>query len=290
MRLLLYLTLLMVSLTAYASDETSVEKSTMPKVAIVIDDMGYRQSDSLAFTLPTHVTFAILPHTAQSGRFSAQAYGEGRTVILHLPMETQQPRNLGAGALVDSMDRQMMVDTFNRALATVPHAQGVNNHMGSKLTQLILPMTILMQTLQDNNLFFMDSRTTRYSKAFRIAKQSGVPAVQRRVFLDHEINAEFIDAQFDRLIRLAHKYGHAIGIGHPHPLTVERLNLKLQHKYDVEFVSLSEMVAILHPSAAENRPVMFANQDANSDDEILRIEKPTASVTHKAAATLFSPF
>ncbi|MDM7861582.1 divergent polysaccharide deacetylase family protein [Alteromonas sp. ASW11-36] len=264
MRFLTLLTLLTVALTALADGDLD-HAAVLPKVAIVIDDMGYRQSDSHAFSLPTHVTFAILPHTLQSKKFSEQAYQEGRTVILHLPMETQRPRNLGEGALVDSMDRQMMVDTFNQALATVPHAQGVNNHMGSKLTQLTLPMTILMQTLQDQDLFFMDSRTTRYSKAFRIANQTGVPAVQRRVFLDHEITEAFIDEQFDRLIRLAHKYGHAIGIGHPHPLTVERLNARLQQHYNVEFVSLAKLVATLHPNAGLG--LRFAHSEQKTDTE-----------------------
>jgi polysaccharide deacetylase 2 family uncharacterized protein YibQ len=218
------------------------QNNTLPQVAIIIDDMGYRATDKRAFELPEHVTFAILPHTSQSSEFAYAAHQQGRTVMLHLPMETLQPRNLGPGALLDTMDTRFLTETFEQALASVPHASGVNNHMGSKLTQLTLPMTTLMQSLMEHELFFVDSRTTRYSKALKIAKRQGVPSTRRHVFLDHELTHDFIDQQFALLVRLAKKKGQAVGIGHPHPLTIERLQQHLSRTEDIEFVSVSALL------------------------------------------------
>ena len=219
----------------------------IPKVAIIMDDMGYRATDVDAFSLPAHITFAILPHTNQSTQFARRADAQGRTVMLHLPMETLQPRELGPGAVFSSMTASQLTQTLERALESVPTATGVNNHMGSKLTQLSFPMTTLMQALSERDLFFVDSRTTRFSKAAKIAKTVGVPALQRRVFLDHKIEEAFIDEQFARLIRLANKYGYAVGIAHPHPLTVKRLTYLLDGEHSVEFVSVSTLMASVQP-------------------------------------------
>ena len=211
------------------------------KVAIIIDDMGYRLTDQRAFELPQHITFAILPHTEQSKQFALAAHQQGRAVMLHLPMETLQPRNLGQGALMASMNADSIAYTLDQALLSVPHAMGVNNHMGSKLTQLTFPMTKLMEALSKRDLFFIDSRTTRYTKAFQIAEQTGVPALERQVFLDHELNEDFITKQFFRLIRLSKKYGQAIGIAHPHPLTVNILKSLIEQRKEVQFVSITEL-------------------------------------------------
>lgn len=211
------------------------------KVSIIIDDMGYRLSDQLAFELPHHIAFAILPHTEQSERFSLRAHQQGRTVMLHLPMETLQPRNLGPGALMANMNVDTITQTLVHALQSVPHAVGVNNHMGSKLTQLTFPMTTLMEALSERELFFIDSRTTRFTKAHKVALQTGVPVLERKVFLDHELTESFISEQFERLIQLSQKHGQAIGIAHPHPLTIKVLNALLERENRIEFVAVTEL-------------------------------------------------
>ncbi|WP_240615526.1 divergent polysaccharide deacetylase family protein [Alteromonas facilis] len=264
MRAFVYILILMsqaiVAQSVYAADE--------PKVALIIDDMGYRKSDEKAFELPRHVTLSILPHTAKSTQFSQKAQQQGRVVMLHLPMETLQPRTLGPGALLASMDSGFMLQTFESALESVPHAIGVNNHMGSKLTQLSLPMKTLMGALEKRGLFFIDSRTTRYSKAFNIANEYGVPALQRKVFLDHNINEHEINQQFDRLLRLAHKYGEAVGIGHPHPETLRVLKSRLAEQSDVDFVSVTDLLTQYSPrlAASEQQNGPVADEFSESKD------------------------
>jgi len=49
----------------------------------------------------------------------------------------------------------------------------------------------------------------------------------RDVFLDHEQTEEFVDQQFQLLIQTAKKKGTAIGIGHPHTVTVDYLEKHL---------------------------------------------------------------
>lgn len=212
------------------------------QVSLIIDDMGNDKGDAHAFSLPPGVTFAILPNKPLSTSFSRRAAAQHREVMLHMPMESLARQNQEQGVLISSMQPNEIVETLDAALASVPDAVGMNNHMGSRLTQLSRPMSVTMNYLSKRGLFFVDSRTTRYSKAIDFAQKSGVLNVKRSVFLDHVLQQKSIHKQFLRLIDLAKKRGYAVGIAHPHSQTLEYLshNLKLLEAHGVSLVKLSD--------------------------------------------------
>ncbi|BDX08379.1 hypothetical protein MACH26_39000 [Planctobacterium marinum] len=189
--------------------------------------MGNNHSDELAFELPTQVAFAILPHTPHSSKFAKVAAQEQRDVLVHMPMEALSGLSMGPGGISSDMSEVIIKQRLQEALRSVPQAIGFNNHMGSKLTQLTAPMQATMEYLNYQQLFFLDSRTTRYSKAENIAHQYGVPTMRRNVFLDHIQETQHIDYQFRRLIRKARKNGFAVGIAHPHKVTLQYLQVAL---------------------------------------------------------------
>lgn len=215
------------------------------EIALIIDDMGNAQRDADAFSLPREIAFSILPHKKLSTTFSRRAAAQQREVMLHIPMESLQPKPLGPGAITADMHPLMIEETLLAALASVPDAVGVNNHMGSRLTQLTLPMNSTMEFLNQHRLYFVDSRTTRYSKAQRIAREHGVNSTRRNVFLDHMAEPRHIDLQFRRLVRLARKYGQAVGIGHPYPETLAYLQQALE-TLDAEGIQLVAPSDIIH--------------------------------------------
>lgn len=223
-------------------------------IAIIIDDMGNTLRDSAAFALPTEVAFSILPLKALSSVYSEKAAQQQREVMLHMPMESLAGKQLGPGAITSDMQPGAITATLLSALNSVPNAIGLNNHMGSKLTQLTQPMTTTMIFLQQHDLFFVDSRTTRYTKAENIAIEHGVMATKRNVFLDHSVNIEKIDEQFERLIRLSKKQGFAIGIAHPHPQTVKYLKSALPtlRTRNIQLVTVSEIIQLQLIAKAEN--------------------------------------
>ena len=215
-------------------------------VALIIDDMGNTNEDISAFELPTQVAFSILPHKPLSRPFSARAKNENREVMIHIPMESLAGKKLGPGALTADMHPHLIQSTLQKALETVPHAIGMNNHMGSKLTQLTLPMKTTMGFLQQKQLFFVDSRTTRFSKAEKIAQTLGVPSIRRNVFLDHFAEPKHIDMQFKRLLKIARQHGRAVGIAHPYPQSVQYLkaNLPLLEKQGIRLVPLTHILQL----------------------------------------------
>jgi len=127
----------------------------------------------------------------------------------------------------------------------VPHAIGVNNHMGSLLTRYPGHMSWLMKSLKSHNKFYVDSVTSSHSVAGHVAKGLQLPYLRRDVFLDNVQIDSDIEFQFEELIRIAKRNGLAVAIGHPYPETIAVLskNLLLLDKYGVKLVSPKQMLA-----------------------------------------------
>lgn len=211
-----------------ASQSTQVAGVTEPaEIYLIIDDMGYRPTDDLAFSLPESVTFSILPHTPQGLQFAERAHAESRDVMLHLPMEATSHKALGPGAITSSMFQQEIRQTIDAALMSVPYAIGVNNHMGSELTASGEAMVNVMDVLKQTGLFFVDSRTTRFTVAQQVAREKHIPNARRHVFLDHEQSEDFMNSQWQRMLQLAKRHRKVIAIAHPHPQTIAFLQQKL---------------------------------------------------------------
>lgn len=223
----------------------SVPAVNAGKVAIVIDDIGYKRSDKKLLDLNAALTFAVLPHTPLGRKYAKLAAKNQRDVIIHLPMQARSNNELlGPGALLNDMSKQQYQNTLISALEDIPYAVGVNNHMGSLLTQMEQPMAWTMELLRQHNMFFLDSKTTRHSKIEVIASEWGVNSLHRNIFLDHEKDKDQIRKQFKRLINIARNYGTAIGIGHPYAETYEVLQEQLLELEEagIELVPLSSLL------------------------------------------------
>lgn len=201
--------------------QASAESVQQAAITIIIDDLGNNLEYGMrALDLPGPVTFAVLPHSPYSQTLAAAAHRKGKEVMLHMPMDNQHNRPIGPGGLTAHLDRT----TFNRhlidAIESIPHLQGINNHMGSRLTQNPARMAWLMNALKDRSLYFVDSRTSINSVAGLIAQRSHIPTLDRDVFLDHDPSPEAINFQFKRLLAKAREQGSAVAIGHPYPSTL----------------------------------------------------------------------
>lgn len=218
-----------------------------PRIAIVIDDLGINLHDGRrALRLPGPVATAVLPHQSHSRTLALESRSSGKEVLLHLPMPGGNGNDAGAGMIEPDMppgELRAMLD-FN--LETVPNVLGVNNHMGSELTQLPEPMRRVMHDLSRRKLFFLDSMTSPKSVAAREARAAGLPTLVRDVFLDNDRNPAAIEREFDRLLALARRRGTAIAIGHPYPETLAVLErrLPLLRTAGIELVPLSALLPL----------------------------------------------
>lgn len=235
---------------AYPAAAANPPAGATPKpsyVAIIIDDLGNSLNHGeRVIRLPAPIACAILPHTAFAARLAHAAVRTGKEVLLHLPMESLD-RNAaaGPGALEAAMPPREQAAMLDYDFSTVPHAVGVSNHMGSRLTQDERAMHELMQALRRRgNVFFVDSRTSPKSVALSAARRYGVPALVRDVFLDNDPSPDAINARLAELLIAARRYGAAIAIGHPHPNTLAALEqwLPTLDSEGVVVVTLAEML------------------------------------------------
>lgn len=199
-----------------------------PRIAIVIDDLGNNwQNDLAVIQLPAAVTCAILPHTRYTLPLAQLAFAAHHAVIVHLPMQALDGQYPGPGELTSEMNQQQFAATLTADLASVPFAEGVNNHMGSLLTEQPQAMAWLMQALQTYHYFFLDSRTTAHSVAMQQANQAGIATIGRDIFLDDQRDYGAIAQQLQALVKLAKTRGYAVAIGHPYPVTLAVLQAEL---------------------------------------------------------------
>lgn len=227
------------------------------RASIVIDDLGQDLEVAHALLdLPYPLTFSVLPRLPHSRETAQAAHRAGREVMLHLPMQPELASHivLGDGALTVGMTPKAATDVVRSDLDAVPYVQGVNNHMGSLATSDRALMIPVMKVLAERRLYFVDSRTTAETVALDAARQAGIPAFYRSVFLDNTETTDYSLGQLRELCRVAREQGVALAIGHPYRTTVAALRefLPQFERQDIQLVPASELVRL--PEVARLSP------------------------------------
>jgi|SRR3989338_5031671 len=222
------------------------------RIAIIVDDNGYNLRDCHYLKeIASPVTISILPNIKHSTEMAKCAHAYKKEVMLHLPMEPHEnldeyPKEY---ILNTEMPKGLIIDRLEESLKSVPYADGVNNHMGSKATENRRLMTILFAQLLAKNLFFVDSRVTSKTVGPRLARETGLSFAQRDVFLDNVNERGEIEAEFAELAKLAEKQGFAIGISHARKLSwqiIKEQTEKLK-KEGFEIVPVRTIVDQINP-------------------------------------------
>lgn len=202
--------------------------ATAPKahnIVLIIDDVGFdHQPLDAAMHIDPNLNFSVLPNAQHAHDFAEELHDAGFEVLCHLPMEpVDYPRQSpGKNAVMTTMTDAQIAETTREDIAAVPHAAGVNNHMGSRATSDPRVMRAVLTSLP-KGMFFIDSMTTSKSVAERLAREMRVPTAARQVFLDDVQQEDAVRKQLAQLTADAEQRGTAIGIGHMYPVTVRVL-------------------------------------------------------------------
>lgn len=215
------------------------------KLAIVIDDFGYRNNLISQFAAYPHpLTFAILPNHPYTGTAAQAAQNSGKEHILHFPMEAlgNAPEESSTVHIGDSQDKitQMLKD----GLRQIPGAVGVNNHQGSKVTSDADTIKKVMIAVKGQGISFLDSRTSGNSKAESTARSMGIPTASNQLFLDGEADVGYIKEKIRQAAEAAKRNGTFIVIGHDRPATLQALQEMepIFNEMGVEVVPLSQLL------------------------------------------------
>ncbi|MFL6518518.1 MAG: divergent polysaccharide deacetylase family protein, partial [Bacillus sp. (in: firmicutes)] len=187
------------------------------KAAIIIDDFGGGTGgvrDFLEGGIP--ITAAVMPFTENSTEHAEWAHKYHIEVMIHLSMEPKRGKRswLGPRPITNDLSAAEVRQIVEDAVKDVPHAVGINNHMGSLAVENEEIVRAIVEVAKERRLFIIDSATSPNTKFPKIAKELGVPILKRDVFLDDISSSSHVRQQMIRLAKVTEIKGTGIAIGH----------------------------------------------------------------------------
>lgn len=185
-------------------------------LCFVFDDAGHNLVQLEPFlNLPFPCTIAVLPGLPHSVECADEIRGAGKELILHQPMQAVNMNvNPGPNALLPDMTQEEIRAVVKKNLEEIGPVAGLNNHEGSLITADKESMEAVFDVIEENSIFFLDSRTNAQTTAPEIARERGIKIWERAVFLDNSQNKEEIEKAVRNGLEIASKKGYAIMIGH----------------------------------------------------------------------------
>lgn len=205
----------------YYDNKLYENKANPRTLAIVVDDFGSISGDLLDgfFELDPSICFAIFPDEANSVATMQRAKAQGRTTIIHVPMEPigYPSVNPGKNAILVQYNESQIEKMISRFIHQLPDCSGINNHMGSLATTDDDVMRAVMSTLKKHDKFFLDSRTSNVSVGYSIAQKAHLRSFRNDLFLDSpNISQSTLDAKLSQIIELSASKNNIIAITHCH--------------------------------------------------------------------------
>lgn len=217
------------------------DKSTKPKIVIMIDDVSTARQKRELLNLGYKVNLSILPPTKGHPN-SAKIAQDLPFYLIHFPMQaTAKFKGAEVGTLQITDSYEKIEKRVKQLRAWYPKALYTNNHTGSVFTQDYESMDKLFRALKKYNFIFVDSRTTAKSQAKIMAEKYNMPYIVRNTFMDNKKDFNYIQNQLKKAIKIAKKNGYAIAIGHPYTITMKVLRESKHLLKGLEPIYVSEL-------------------------------------------------
>ncbi len=213
---------------------------TMPKLAIIIDDVSFPWQTNMMKLIPYKVTPAFFPPTKGHPE-TVRLSHEFPFAMIHLPLEAKYYSRPEEDTLNTTDSYETIEKRIKRIKEWFPHITYYNNHTGGYFTGHYEAMDKLIKIMKDNHLIFVDSRTIGTSQAPAVARKYGMFLYSRDIFLDNSLDKKLIREQLVKSVHAAQKHGYAIAIGHPHKNTLEVLRDSKELLHGVEMVYVNEL-------------------------------------------------
>lgn len=219
--------------------EKKVKK--LPKLAIIMDDIGFFEQALKLKEIPFAITPSIFPANINYPN-TPKIAKMFKYHMVHFPMEAYNYKNIKEEAIKVSDTLEFVDKKVQRVKQNFPHALAINNHTGSKFTCDLDAMDMFFSVLTKYDIEFIDSKTISDTKCLEAGKLYGRRVLQRDIFLDNIDNYEYIRVQLKKAIKIAKRDGKAIAICHPKDVTFEVLKNSADLFKDVELVYINEFI------------------------------------------------
>ena len=221
--------------------KAAVKAGYKPRLVIIIDDVAYKHQADAIKSVNLKLTPSFFPATSAHPETPVLAR-RFSFYMIHLPMQALGGfKGAEIGTLTVDDDYEKIAKKLQSIKRDFPNLKYINNHTGSRFTSDAAAMDRLMRAMRDENLIFVDSKTTSPTKVYGAAKKYSMPYIARDVFLDHDGSKAAVRKQLKYAIELAKKRSYAIAIGHPHKNTLEVLQESAKLLQEVEVVYLKDL-------------------------------------------------
>jgi polysaccharide deacetylase 2 family uncharacterized protein YibQ len=211
-----------------------------PQLAIIIDDVSFAADVVAIKALNIPLTMSFLPPSKRHPN-SAKLAARESFYMVHLPMEAMSFNSEEPYTLRISDSASTVKQRVEQIRVLFPKMRYINNHTGSRFTSDESSMRKLISILRNDNIGFIDSRTTAETKVPKIMKSYNMPYVARDVFLDHYPDVASIKDEIKRAVVLAKKRGRTIAIGHPHKNTLLAIKESKELLKEVELIRVDQL-------------------------------------------------
>lgn len=221
--------------------KAAVKAGYKPRLVIIIDDVAYKHQADAIKSVNLKLTPSFFPATSAHPETPVLAR-RFSFYMIHLPMQALGGfKGAEIGTLTVDDDYEKIAKKLQSIKRDFPNLKYINNHTGSRFTSDAAAMDRMMRAVRDENLIFVDSKTTSPTKVYGAAKKYSMPYIARDVFLDHDGSKAAVRKQLKYAIELAKKRSYAIAIGHPHKNTIEVLQESAKLLQEVEVVYLKDL-------------------------------------------------
>ncbi|WP_298945060.1 divergent polysaccharide deacetylase family protein [uncultured Campylobacter sp.] len=221
--------------------KAAVKAGYKPRLVIIIDDVAYKHQADAIKAVNLKLTPSFFPATSAHPETPVLAR-RFSFYMIHLPMQALGGfKGAEIGTLAVDDDYEKIAKKLQSIKRDFPNLKYINNHTGSRFTSDAAAMDRMMRAMRDENLIFVDSKTTSPTKVYGAAKKYSMPYIARDVFLDHDGSKAAVRKQLKYAVELAKKRSYAIAIGHPHKNTIEVLQESAKLLQEVEVVYLKDL-------------------------------------------------
>jgi len=221
--------------------KAAVKAGYKPRLVIIIDDVAYKHQADAIKSVNLKLTPSFFPATSAHPETPVLAR-RFSFYMIHLPMQALGGfKGAEIGTLTINDDYEKIAKKLQSIKRDFPDLKYINNHTGSRFTSDATAMDRLMRAMRDENLIFVDSKTTSPTKVYGAVKKYSMPYIARDVFLDHDGSKAAVRKQLKYAVELAKKRSYAIAIGHPHKNTIEVLQESAKLLQEVEVVYLKDL-------------------------------------------------
>jgi len=220
---------------------TKHHKKFIPKLAIIMDDIGFEDDIERIKQIPFAITPSIFPpneHYPNTPNIAKMF----KHYMVHFPMEAYKYKNIAEEAIKVSDKIEIIDKKIKKMTIDFPNAVAINNHTGSKFTCDFHAMEQFFTVLNRYDIQFIDSRTASGSRCQDAGKFLRKKILERDVFLDNKADEEYIKKQLKEAIEIAKQNGHAIAICHPRELTFKVLMESKKMFKGIKLVYIDELL------------------------------------------------